>query len=103
MTGGKVLVASQSFVLWDAGRMVRFRRNRTTIREGHPLLVGNEQRFRPQKVDFDVAMAPRPTAAPVAAATIAPHAGRDLTCPHCGMVAGSAIGLSSHIRAKHPD
>lgn len=27
----------------------------------------------------------------------------DLTCPHCGKVCGSKIGLVSHIRNKHKD
>lgn len=52
---GSVYVARQSFVVWDGGRMLRFRRGRTTIREGHPLLKGREDRFAPQRVTYEVA------------------------------------------------
>lgn len=94
---GKILVASQSFVLWDAGRMLRFRRNRTTIREGHRLLEGNEERFKPLSVDFDIESRPTVQAvSPTPSSTVS-----DLVCPTCGFEAGSAIGLRSHIRAKH--
>src|SRR5262245_50436951 len=51
---GAILVASRSFVLWDGGRMVRFLRGKTTIREGHRLLEGNEDRFKPFVVDFEL-------------------------------------------------
>lgn len=53
-----VLVPRETFIVWDEGRMLRFRRNRTTIRVGHRLLEGREHRFRPFKVDFDVDLTP---------------------------------------------
>lgn len=101
---GKILVASQSFVLWEGGRMVRFRRNRTTIREGHPFQVANEQRFKPLKVDFDVDLTPRVSAstAPPLANSAGSGEGDTFACPSCDFEAKSAIGLSSHIRSKHP-
>jgi len=58
---GAVLVANKSFIVWDQGRMLRFIRNRTTIREGHRLLAGRGDRFVPLTVDFDIAQAPRST------------------------------------------
>jgi hypothetical protein len=51
---GTILVARQSFVVWDGGRMVPFRRGRTTIREGHRLLKGHEDRFAPLVVTHDL-------------------------------------------------
>jgi hypothetical protein len=50
---GTIYVATESFVVWDEGRMVRFRRGRTTIREGHPFFADHEYRFRPQTVDHE--------------------------------------------------
>jgi hypothetical protein len=50
---GQVYVAAKSFVVWDEGRMIRFRRGRTTIREGHPLLAEREDRFQPFAVTHE--------------------------------------------------
>jgi len=61
---GTIYVARQSFVVWDGGRMLRFRRGRTTIRAGHHLIEGRENRFAPLEVTYEVepASAPSPAA-----------------------------------------
>ena len=92
-----ILVPTETFVVWHEGRLVRFRTGRTTVRQGHPLTAGEEHRFRPLSVDFDIAQAPKAQAGPAAGAPA------EFVCPHCGKTAGSAIGLASHVRAKHPD
>jgi hypothetical protein len=59
---GTILVARQSFTVWDGGRMLRFRRGRTTIREGHRLLEGREDRFKPLELTFELDDRPAPAA-----------------------------------------
>lgn len=60
---GTIYVARQSFVVWDGGRMLRFRRGRTTIRAGHHLMKGLEHRFAPLEVTYELEPAPSPAAA----------------------------------------
>jgi hypothetical protein len=67
-----VLVAAESFVIWDEGRMVRFRRNRTTIEDGHRYLDGQEHRFRPFAVTFPVDPPVEPRAAKAQPARVKP-------------------------------
>lgn len=51
---GTIYVARQSFSVWDGGRLLAFRRGRTTIRAGHRLLEGREDRFAPLVVTHEV-------------------------------------------------
>jgi hypothetical protein len=55
-----ILVPRQSFIVWQDGRPLRFRKGRTTVRQGHTILDGREHQFRPLTVDFDVNVAPKP-------------------------------------------
>jgi hypothetical protein len=59
---GTIYVARQSFVVWDGGRMLRFRRGRTTIRAGHHLIEGREKSFAPLEVTYELEPAPSPAA-----------------------------------------
>ena len=55
---GTIFVPRRSFITHVNGRMLRFYAGRTTVREGHPILEGLEQDFRPLTVEYDVVQAP---------------------------------------------
>jgi|SRR5690606_35935258 len=65
-----VLVAKKSSVFWWEGRRIRVRKGLTTVRRGHPILVGRESLFGPMKVDYDAPPAAAPAASAPASAPV---------------------------------
>jgi hypothetical protein len=58
MAEGKILVATTSATFDHEGRRIWLRQGRTTAREGHPILKGRENLFKPLEVDFEVTEKP---------------------------------------------
>lgn len=78
---GKIYIAIRNSNLQYDGRRVVVKRDRTTVREGHPLLVKYPSLFKVLEVDYEVAEkppepapAPTPPPAPVPAPPPAPPA-----------------------------
>ena len=71
-----IYVAKQSAVLFLDGKRHFVHKDRTRVREGHPLLARNPGMFKPLDVDYDVE--PR-DAAPVEQATAAPGEKRNVS------------------------
>jgi hypothetical protein len=66
MNSKGILVPTRNFNVWVGGRLRTFRRGRTTVRDGHPILDSGELRrdwFRPLTVDYDVEDRPATLAA----------------------------------------
>jgi hypothetical protein len=54
MAEAGILIASESFLTdWEGQRRI-FTAGQTTIREGHPLVKGREQMFKPLTVDYEL-------------------------------------------------
>lgn len=61
MADSDIYVARENFHTVIDGEPISVSKGRTRVREGHPLLTGNRDKFEPLTVDYDVE---RATAAP---------------------------------------
>ncbi len=72
---GIIYVADKSAVFMFKGKSTRITANRTTVREGHPILESYGHLFRPLHIDYESVMATPPT--PPAAERVVEEASDD--------------------------